>query len=123
MNKRRHPPEGFLLMEVLIAISVLAIAFVAFVAVLGQVLNITSRSTDLTHAIAKYETLFFDLENGERNDLVSYGGRGGIEGGYQYEILSQQETDGYFTLKTKIFWKGGKDFMDLDLLLPESPIQ
>jgi competence protein ComGC len=115
--------SGFLLMEALIAILILLIGFVSFVAVIGQVLKVTTRTEELTRAINQYEALIFELESGEKNDLVSYGGSGGLDKGLRYEIISRQEVGGYFSLEAKLSWRGGDDFLNSELLLSEAPIQ
>lgn len=58
-----------LLMEALIVILILAVAFVAFMGVLGQSLKIADRSSRLTDSVSQYELLFFQVDNGFRADV------------------------------------------------------
>lgn len=115
--------KGFLMMEVLLAILILSIAFVSFAAVIGQVLKVTSKSQDLTLALLKYEEALFELENGQRNDVVHYGGQGAAGEDYGYAFQSDAVSGNYFTLKGKLLWKKGNDFLEVDLIFPGVPVQ
>ncbi len=110
--------QGFLLMEVLIAVLILSIAFVSFTAVLAQVLRVDSRARNFNRALEGYEKFLFEMENGQRSDLVTEGGQGplGEEGRYDFQSL-KQEGD-YFFLKGRVSWKNGKDSLDLDAVFP-----
>lgn len=109
-------------MEVLIVILILAIVFVAFMGVMSQALKVSSRSRRQTEAVMRYENFLFELENGLRADLVSFGGRGELGGGYQYAVNAQESKEFYAYLKSKLTWNG-KESLDLDLVMPEAGIQ
>ena len=109
-------------MEALILILILSVVFVAFMSVMSQALKISSRSCRQTDAVLKYENLLFEIENGFRADLVSFGGRGEFDSGYHYEIQAQESKESFAYLKSKLMWNG-KESLDLDLVIPEAAIQ
>jgi len=109
-------------MEVLILILILSVVFVAFIGVMGQALKISSRAQQQTEAVTYYENFLFDLENGFRADLVNFGGRGELGGGYKFEVSAEESKESYAYLKSKIIWNG-KESLDLDLVMPEAAIQ
>lgn len=123
-------------MEVLVALVIFAIVVVASSRVFIQVLDVTKRSEENTEAILRFEDLIYQLETGERSDLLYYGGRGQLEG-FAYEIKSQvvkeemkdqgqtlkeeatNEVFMTYLLDTHLSWKEGKRFLVQDLLLSE----
>ena len=115
--------NGFLMMEALILILIISVTFTAFIGVIAQALKISSRSRNLTDAVSKYEYLLFELENGFRADLLNFGGRENVEGGYQYSVKNEGDKDSYASLKSKLTWKGGKESFEFDLVMPEVGIQ
>ena len=122
-------------MEALILILILSVSFVSFVGVTLQALKVSSRTRDLTEGLTKYESLVFELENGLRPDLASYGGRGEFsspensrpksrpEAGYRYEIRNEEETESYALLKNRLLWKKGNDSLDFDLFASKGALQ
>lgn len=94
--------KGFLLIEVLIALMLLAIVFTAFAAMLGQCLFIFQKSRDQFQMIASADQLMFELETGERLDLVSYGGREKRENRFLLEIDSEPHGEKFYQLKLRL---------------------
>ena len=118
-------------MEALILILILSVSFVSFVGVTLQALKVSSRTRDLTEGLTKYESLVFELENGLRPDLASYGGRGGFPAGRKseeesndrYEIQNVEEPESYALLKNRLLWKKGDDSLDFDLFASKGALQ
>ena len=110
-------------MEALILILIISVTFTAFIGVMAQSLKISSRSRALTDAVSKYEFLLFELESGFRADLLNFGGREEIEGGYQYSIQNEEDKESYAFLKSKLTWKSGKESLEFDLVMPASAVQ
>lgn len=115
--------QGFLLMEALIVILILAVAFTAFMGVMAQALRVSSKARQMTEAVSEYEAFLFELESGMRPDLVLFGGGGELAGGYQYEIHSETLKEPFVFLKTRLFWKEGKESLGLELTVPEAITQ
>ena len=114
---------GFLLVEVLMAILILAIAFVAFMGAMAQSMKVSYKSSQTTEAISRYEAFLFEIENGLRPDLAGYGGQGDLEGDYRYQI--QAESGGEFgtLLKGRFSWKGGREFLEHEVFVSKAPAQ
>jgi type II secretory pathway pseudopilin PulG len=112
--------EGFFLLEVLMAIMILAVAFVALMGVMAQAMQVSSRSARMTDAISQYESFLFNLETGTRLDLVGYGGHGKLGAEYYFETTAK---DNEFSslLKNKILWKEGKEFLDIEFIAIKAP--
>jgi type II secretory pathway pseudopilin PulG len=72
MDKAEH---GFLLMEVLIAFVILSVGIVACMAVMGQVLRFTKASEQASKSLWDAELFLTQLETGERQDLILFGGK------------------------------------------------
>jgi prepilin-type N-terminal cleavage/methylation domain-containing protein len=117
------PQKGFLLLEVLIVMLILAVAFVSFMGVIGQTLRVSVKAREVSEAISQYDALLFELESGMSPDLASFGGRGELEGGYQYEIKTDEMNEAYQFLESKMSWKEGREFLNLKILVPEAPAQ
>ena len=115
--------KGFFLLESLIVLLILAVVFVSFTTVLSQALRISAKGSEITEAISRYEQWIFELENGFRPDLVRYGGQGKLDGGYQYEVRNQESRDLYSWVKTHLSWKKGHEFLNLEWIAPEGPVQ
>ncbi len=125
LNKKAYEmkQKGFLMMEALILILIISVTFTAFTGVITQVLKISARGRALTDSIMKYEFFLFELENGFRADLLSFGGREDVEGGYQYSVQNEGNDNSYASLKSKLTWKSGKEFLEFDLVLPEAGVR
>lgn len=104
--------EGFLLIEALIAILLLSLVLTASLGGIAQALRLSKRGEETTKAVLAFENLLFDLETGERLDLVYYGGKGRLEEGYDYEINPSN---------MRLSWKQDKEFLDLQTFFQEAP--
>jgi hypothetical protein len=102
---------------------ILAVAFVAFMGAMAQVVRVFSKSSRLTDALARYEALFFEIESGLRPDLAGYGGRGVMEDQYHYQIKAEKGREFSAFLKGRLSWKGEKEFLDLEVLASKAPVQ
>lgn len=116
--------SGFLLMEALLALLVLSVAFVVCLGAVAQALRLSSRAEETTKAVLASETLLFELETGMRPDLVVFGGRG-ERAPYRYVIESETTNDlekpivSFYDLKARMDWKEGRDYLDFEAYLPE----
>lgn len=87
--------RGFLLVEVLVALVIIAIAVTASLTGLGRALKVTGRTEAFTRTVLPMESVLFDLETGYRTDLIEEGG----------DVVAQ-----------------GEPFhVDREILLPETP--
>lgn len=66
--------RGFLLVEVLVALVIIAIAVTASLTGLGRALKVTGRTEAFTRTVLPMESVLFDLETGYRTDLIEEGG-------------------------------------------------
>ena len=123
MMSRLARRKGFLIVEVLIVIMILAVAFTAFLGGMAQVLKVSSKSSRMTDAISRYDSLLFEIENGLRPDLAGYGGHGELGEGYRYQIDSKAGREFSSLLKSRFSWKEGKEFLELELLASKAPTQ
>ena len=78
--------KGFFLVEALIALLILSVTLVALIGVTGQALKISERGIKTTEALLGMEEILFQLESGIRVDLVKYGGRENLKGGYSFDV-------------------------------------
>ena len=112
--------RGFLLVEVLLAILILSTAITAFLGSLSQVLRVTRREIETTQAILPLEHLLFELEIGERSDLLSTGGAGKI-GGVGYAVLSKAIARDFRSLNIRVGSKNEREILKTDVFLSERP--
>ena len=119
----RARQKGFLIVEVLIAVMVLAVAFVALMGAMAQAVKVSSRSSRVTEAISRYEPLLFEIESGLRPDIAGYGGHGEMEGKYRYKIEAEKNEELGSFLKSRLSWKEGKEFLDLEFFAQKAPAQ
>lgn len=115
--------QGFLLIEVLLAILIISVAFTASAGVLRQALMISEKTIQTTEAISAYENLQFELDAGTRPDLVAYGGKGPLANKYRYSLEPLAEDESFFWTKSRILSGSGKDLLSHDLFLSEAPVQ
>ena len=115
--------KGFLLLEALMALLILAIAFAAFMGAMSQVLRVSYRANHTMDSVSQIEPLLFEIENGVRADLASYGGKGDLKDGYHYEIEAKEEGDLASYLKGRLSSKDGKGFLEMDILVLKAPVQ
>ena len=101
--------KGFLLTEAVVVILILAIGFTAFVGVLSQALKVSSRAQRLTEALLQFENLLFQLETGERVDLIDYGGQGRLMENYRYQIQTKEKEKGLYQVKNILAWRQGRE--------------
>ena len=116
--KKRKSRDGFLLLEALIAILILSIALVASLGGIAQALRIAKRGEETTRNLLAFERILYELETGERLDLVSEGGKGELEGGSQYQI----EKDSFSFLKTRLLGRDKKEVLNFETFLGEAPL-
>ena len=109
-------------MEVLMAIAILSIAIVSFLGVISRALQVSEKGRGIAQAVTSYDGFIFNLESGLRADLVHFGGKGELEGGYRYELIPEENSDSYDHLRGKILWKGGREFLNLDLIASEAGV-
>lgn len=64
--------KGFMLMEALILILIIAVTFTAFLGLIGKSLKVSSRGRALTDAVLKYEFNLFEFESGFRDELPAF---------------------------------------------------
>lgn len=117
--------KGFLILEVLVAVCVLSVAFVVFLGVLAQAIKVSARSARSMEAVGKFETLWFDLQCGLRPDLVRYGGRGNAGDGYFHEIEIRTDNETGSLLAARIWFgesSGSKEALVLDAFVLAAPI-
>ena len=114
---------GFLIVEVLIAIMVLAVAFVALLGAMAQAVKVSSKSSQMTDAISCYESFLFEIESGVRPDIAGYGGHGDLERKYHYQIESETNKEFSSLLKSRFSWKDGKESLDLQFLAQQAPAE
>ena len=115
--------KGFLIVEVLIAIMILAVVFVAFMSAMARVLEVSSRAVRVTDSISRYEPFFFDIENGLRPDVAGYGGDGDLSEDCHYHIEAEGRREFAGLLKSRFSWKTGKEFLDLEIFVSKGPAQ
>ena len=111
------------MVEVLIVIMIVAIAFVLFLGAMAQAVKVSSKSAQLTDAISRYGALLFEIESGLRPDLTGYSGRGTLEADYHYQVDTEKDEEFDALLKSRLSWKEGKEFLELETLIPKAPIQ
>ena len=117
MKYRGFSTDGFLIVEVLVVIAILAVSFVIFMGAMAQALKISSRSSRLSEAVSQYEPFLFELESGLRLDRVDYGGEGSLDKSYHYRIDVQKYDDIRSFLKSRLSWNDGKESLDLGVLV------
>ncbi len=66
--------KGFALLEVLIAVLILAVAVTAFMGGISATLRLAQRAEATSRALWELEKVLFMLESSQRMDLISYGG-------------------------------------------------
>ncbi len=113
--------NGFLLMEALVLILVLSVVFVSFMGLVTQALKISSRSHGQSEAIMKIEKIVFEIGNGLRPDLASFGGQENLGPGISCAIKADSASS-FALIKSKAAWKNGKEFLDFSFLAPEAAI-
>lgn len=66
--------NGFLLVEVLVAVVVIAITVIVLLSGMRAALKMTARSEGFTENSLRTEALLFEMQAGERMDLIENGG-------------------------------------------------
>jgi len=115
--------KGFILLEVLMTLLILAVSFAVFMGAMAQVLRVSSRASQAMDAVSQYEALLFEVESGVRPDLAGYGGRGDLKNNYHYRILAEERGDFGSFLRSHLFLKEGKESFELELMVLKTPIQ
>lgn len=118
--------SGFLLIEALIAIVILSIVTVTFLAGMAQALKVQDKVNRTTEAILQFEKLLYELETGRRHDLLTYGGREKLQT-YDLEVKSEelnptrrtQDLPSFYHLKIKLSWKDAREFLSFETVAPE----
>lgn len=119
----RCPQKGFLIVEVLVVVLVLAAAFTFFMTAMRQALRVSERSGRTPEAISKLESLFFQLESGLRPDLAGYGGQADAGDGYQCRLEVVKNEDYAALLKSRLSWKSGREFIEQESWVSKAPVQ
>lgn len=112
-----------MLVEVLMAILIIAVAFTAFMGAMSQALNASYRSWETIDAISKFESILFQIENGLRPDLAGYGGQGDLTEGYSYSIKAEKSGQTDALLQGKLSWKKGKGSLYAEFLASKAGLQ
>jgi competence protein ComGC len=115
--------KGFLMVEVLIVVLILAVAFTAFMGAMAQSLRVSSKSSQTTDAISRFGAILFEMESGLRPDLAGYGGQGDLEGGYHYRIDAERDEELSSLLKSRLSWKEGKESLQLEVFVLQASAQ
>ncbi len=115
--------KGFLIMDVLIAASILAVAFTVFLSAITQALRVSSRSSQTTDAISRFEPFLFEIESGLRADLASGGGKGDLEENYHYAIEKIKDDVFNSLLKNRLSWKNDREHLELQIKVLKAPVQ
>ena len=115
--------KGFLIIEVLMVMMILAVSFTAFMGAIGQVLKISSRSAHLTEAVSKSEGLLFELSSGLRPDLADYGGRGNLGEDFRYHIEETAPSEFNSQLKGRFAWRNGKESLEFEVAVLRASVQ
>ncbi len=123
MNRAPSSRQGFILLEVLMTLLILAVSFAVFMGAMAQVLRVSSRASHTMEAVSQYEALLFEVESGVRSDLAGYGGRGDLKEEYHYLITAEEQGDFSSYLKSRLFLKEGKELLDLELMVLKAPVQ
>ncbi len=116
--------KGFLLVEALIAIVILAIVTATFLTGMAQALKVEDKANQTTRAVYEFEKTLYELETEKREDLIAYGGRE-VKGPYRLAIESKEKTDlgeklpSFYHLNVKLSWKEDREFLEEDLFLGE----
>lgn len=114
--RRRLSDKGFLIVDALIAISILAVSFVFFMGGMAQVLRVSTKSSRTMEALSTFESLLFQIDSGVRPDLAGYGGIGALDGfNYRIERSSGDEQDVF--LNGRLSWKGSKEFIEQEIVV------
>lgn len=115
--------NGFLIMDVLIAIMVLAVMFCLFMGAMMQTAKVSLISSQTTEAVSEFEQLIFEIQNGLRGDLAVYGGEGPLKDKYRYKIVGVSEEEHTAQIKSILFSKNGKEMLGLDAVVLRAGVQ
>ena len=115
--------EGFLILEALMTLLILAVAFTAFMGAMAQALRVSVRANRTTDAVSQIEPLLFEIESGVRADLAGYGGRGDLKEGGRYRIEARSQGELGSVLKGRFSTNDDRAFLDLDVLVLKAPVQ
>ena len=123
MRRRLFSQKGFLLLEGLMTLLILAITFAAFMGAMTQALRVSVRANHATDAVSQIEALLFEIESGLRADLASDGGKGDMKNDYHYEMDAKEEGELGIRLRGSFSSKDGKEAIRLDILVLKAPVQ
>ena len=123
MKKYLFFQSGFLLLEVLITLFILAITFTVFMGAMTQALRVSVKANRTTDAVSRFEPLLFEIESGVRADLASDGGKGELKNDYLYEIQANDVGSLGSELKGRFSSKDKKASLDLDVLVLKGPVE
>ena len=126
--KRKDKSAGYFLLEVLIAISVLAIGMASCVKVFGQSLRAQQRMAEMAAGKNAAEALLFRLVSGDLTEILSK--KGGWKkdsiaaadlplGKLNCEILSEQieGSENFYRVDVKILTPTGKEIYNTKVIL------
>ena len=107
-------PNGFTLLEVLLALLVISVLIPVIAGGLGAVLRFSTRFNERTEAIALFETFLFEsAENAGFEEKVPRG--------YCYSLEEDTSSahSGYERFKASLKWREGKEALECAVFLPE----
>ncbi len=109
------------MLEVLIALLILAVTFTASMGVVFRALRISQRAEETTEAVLKTDKVLFELESGLRADLAKYGGREILDENYQFETTAKGREVFFQDHKIRIL-KHGVPILTKDVVLREASL-
>lgn len=115
--------KGFLIVDVLIAIMVLAVLFALFMGAMMQSAKAALKSARTTDALSSFEPVLFEMQSGLRPDLTMYGGDGQIKPDFRYKVVGVSEEEYTARIKASIAAKNGAEFISLDAVVTQSGVQ
>lgn len=85
---RKGDQKGFLLIETLVAIVIIAVVVVTVLSGMQRALKMTLRSEQFTEKGLPMETLLFEMETGMRMDLLANGGAA-VKDDQTFEVIKE----------------------------------
>lgn len=85
---QKSAQKGFLLIETLVAIVIIAVVVVTVLSGMQRALKMTLRSEQFTEKGLPMETLLFEMETGMRMDLLANGGAA-VKDDQEFEVIKE----------------------------------
>lgn len=115
--------KGFLIVDVLIAIMVLAVLFALFMGAMMQSAKVAIKSARMTDAISSFGPILFEVETGLRPDLALYGGEGQLKPDFRYKLIDTSEEEYAAKVKAAVIARNGAELISLDAVVSRSGVQ